>query len=144
MEEYERQADQKNQTRLDIRGKCTWAEVVAEAKVAEMKYSRNAAEGPLGRIRRSFRRLQGETSGLEAILDFTPPQSVLYICVVRRFQDDIAGMTSPSIGTYLGTYLKEQPTINKQCANRMKLQGLGLRGNPPERQSTISILSDPN
>ncbi|KAI0529919.1 hypothetical protein GGR58DRAFT_277212 [Xylaria digitata] len=64
-------------TRFSLQSKHTWAEVVSEAKFAELQYNKKVGkESPFGRVRGLFRALRSNSPAISDWLDLLPTDSL--------------------------------------------------------------------
>ncbi|KAI0165324.1 hypothetical protein GGR52DRAFT_104637 [Hypoxylon sp. FL1284] len=76
LEAFENDLPIKYKTHFNLREKHNWAEVIEEARIAEMKYKKKAdKESPFGRVRGFFRSLQKKSPILDSWLKLLPEES---------------------------------------------------------------------
>jgi len=76
LQSFEENLPKKFKTSFDISEKHNWDEVIAEAKIAELKYKKKGTgESPFGKVRGFFRALQRDTATPQGWLEIMPTQS---------------------------------------------------------------------
>jgi hypothetical protein len=73
IEKFEKDLPEKYKSKFNIKGKHSWEEVIAEAKIAELAYKKKGSDdSPFSKIRGCFRKLQGSAGALTTWLEYVP------------------------------------------------------------------------